>query len=575
MLRRVGRFRSFVGVVLALLFLSPARAQIGPPPVPTVPSGAAPTRQELIDQLPGTSRVPGAGVPGLIRDEAEAPSAPLLGPSTLSFVLRGVTVQGATIYSEDKLRPIFEPFIGTEVTLGGLREIANRIENRYRDDGYVATRVIIPPQVIADGVATLEVYEGKIIYYEINGDIGPVKQRIASLLDNLLTGEPARWSDLERYLLLARDLPGISLTGTLRSAGETAPGGVILVVDTARTAVDGFVGSQNKNAESTGPFTIAGGAALNSATRFGERAGAAALMALDVPEEISVYVTYDQSLGNDGLRARINALQSYSEPGDLLEDLQLTTNTTLATADLEYPLVRSRQFSFWIRGGADYEDQRTSFGEDAERLFDDQLPVLHAGVLGIWQPPLGGVTEFDVEVRQGLDEFGARADSKPDASVDFTLFRGSLRHRQPLPASFELYAQFTGQRSNEPLPNLEEFALGDLTVGRGYDSGVLLGDSGFGTTVELRIYPPGIEAWWLNSLQAFAFVDYGLVDDQGNPTLSETGFEDLASTGFGFRFQALDSIYGEIYYAQPLTKALSTAEREPNGGVRFALTKFF
>ena len=48
--------------------------------------------------------------------------------------------------------------------------LGNRIERRYREDGFVATRVIIPPQAIKDGVPTLEVFEGKIIHYEINGE---------------------------------------------------------------------------------------------------------------------------------------------------------------------------------------------------------------------------------------------------------------------------------------------------------------------------------------------------------------------------------------------------------------------
>lgn len=565
--RTVGVLRAAVGLSLALTLLSPGAAQVVAP-------GAAPTRQQLQEQLaPAIEPVP---EPEAVRAlEEEPPSAALLEPSALSFVLRGLTIENATIYSEAEFRQIYEPFLRTNVTLGGLREIANRIENLYRRDGYVATRVIIPPQAIADGVPTLEVFEGKIIYYEINGDIGGVREQIASLLDNLLTGEPARWSDLERYLLLARDLPGISLTGTLRSAGDTAPGGIILVIDTARKPIDAFASMQNLNAEATGPLTIAGGGSLNSITRRAERIGAAALMTADVPEEVNGIVSYEQSIGNDGMRVRVSALQSYSAPGKPLEELKLTTNTTIAIADVEYPLLRSRRLSFWIRGGLDYQDQQTTFGEDDATLFDDQLAVIHAGAVGIWQPPFGGVTELDVEVRQGLDDFGARADSKPDASVDFTLLRGTVRHRQPIPPFFEMYAQLTGQRSNEPLPNLEEFTLGDLTIGRGYDAGALLGDSGFGGTLELRYFPPGLEAWWLDSLQVFTFVDYGLVDDHGNPTLNPKGYEQLASTGFGVRLQVLDRLFGEFYYAQPVTKALKTADREPNGGVRFTLTKYF
>ncbi len=566
-------YRPAIGVVLALMALSPALGQVAPSRL--APSSVAPTREELREQLtPGIAPLPETGGIGTL-DEAEQPPAALSEGSSFAFVLRGLGIENATIYSDAELRPIYEPFLGTEVTLGSLREIASRIERLYRDDGYVATRVIIPPQAIADGVPTLEVFEGKIIHYEINGEVGAVKQRIARLLDNLLTGEPARWSELERYLLLARDLPGISLTGTLRSAGDTAPGGVILVVDTARKPVDGFLSLQNRNAEATGPFALSGGGTLNAHTRYAERIGAAALLALEVPEEVSGYLIYEQSLGNDGLRARISGIQSFSEPGDLLEDLGLTTETTLVSAELEYPMVRSRRFSLWTRGGIEYEDQRTSFGEDDAELFDDQLTVLHAGARGIWLPPLGGITQVDVELRQGLDDFGASASSKPDARVDFTLVRGTLSHRQPVPPFFELFAEVRGQKSNDPLPNLEEMPLGELTIGRGFEPGSLVGDNGFGGTLELRYSPPGLQAWWLNSLHVFTFVDYGRIDDIGNPTLNPKGFEQLASGGFGVRFQLLDTLYGDFYYARPVTRALSTAERRPEGGVKFTLTKYF
>jgi hemolysin activation/secretion protein len=559
--------RAGIGLALVLTTVPLVLAQVAP--------SIAPTRDELLEQLsPGMVPSPDAGEFQRPEEAADLPS-PLPESSAFSFVLQGLRIENATVYSEADFQPIYEPYLGTDVTLGSLREIANRIEALYREAGYVATRVIIPPQAIADGVPALEVYEGKIILYEINGDIGPVRQQIARLLDNLLTGEPARWSELERYLLLARDLPGISLTGTLRSAGDTAPGGVVLVVDTARKRADGFISLQNRNAEATGTFAVAGGGALNAHTSAAERIGAAALLTLEVPEEVSGYVVYEQSLGNDGLRARISGIQSFSEPGDLLEDLSLTTETTLLNAELEYPVVRSRRFSLWTRGGIEYEDQRTSFGEDDSELFDDQLTVLSAGARGIWLPPGGGVTQFDVAVRQGLDDFGASANSKPDASVDFTLLRGTLSHRQPVPPFFELFAEVRGQRSNEPLPNLEEMPLGELTVGRGYEPGSLVGDSGFAGTLELRYFPPGLEAWWLNSLQVFGFVDYGRIDDIGNPTLNPEGFEELASAGFGVRFQIFDTLYGDFYYAQPMMRALGTAERRPEPGVKFTLTKYF
>ena len=381
------------GLVIAseILALSEAYAQ--------APS-AIPRREELQQpqqQLRDRQRA-GETVGEQVTEE-QRPQA-LTPDETVSFRLNELQIAGLTVYSQGDLEDIYEPYIDTQVTLGSLREIADRIERFYSEDGYVATRVIIPPQAIRDGVARLEVFEGKIIHYEVNGEIGPVKKQIARLLDNLLTDKPARWAELERYLLLARDLPGISLTGTLRSAGDSAPGGVILVVDAARKAVDGFVNFENRNAQPTGPFTISGGASLNSNTEVAERIGAVALLAVEVPEQVSGFATYEQSIGNDGMVVRLNATQGFSEPKDELEDLRLSTMTTVASLELEYPVVRSRDISVWTRGGFEYVNQRTVIGTPSDELFHDQYSALFAGVPGGLSPPV----QRDRRVRRGIPQ---------------------------------------------------------------------------------------------------------------------------------------------------------------------------
>ncbi len=566
----VGTRRVVLGV-LAFIFFDPdlVAAQ-----APGSLGRIAPSREELRQQLkPGVT--PPGPASGVEVEESEPAAVPLDETSAYSFVLRGLEIANSTVYEDADLQGIYEPFLDTEVTIGGLREIANRIERRYRDDGYVATRVIIPAQAIKNGAVRLEVFEGKIIHYEINGEIGPVKKQIAGLLDNLLTDEPARWSELERYLLLARDLPGISLTGTLRPAGETSPGGVILVVDTARKPVDGFASLQNRNAQPTGAFTVSGGVAFNSNTEFAERLGAVALLALEFPEQISGFFSYDQGLGDEGLRFQLSGIFGFSEPTDELSSLDLISDTTILTAELEYPIVRSRGFSLWTRGGFEYEDQRVSIGKAHTELFDDQVRVLYGGARIVALPPLGGVTQFDVEVRQGLEDFGASAASKPDASENFTLVRAQASHLQPIPPFFEIYLEAHAQRSSEPLPAVEEMSLGELTTGRGFEPGALSGDNGLAVRGELRYFPPGLDAWWLQDFSVFAFYDYGMIDDFGNPTGVPQGYEQLASGGFGVRFQALETVFGEFYYAQPVTRSLSSSARRPDGGVKFTLTKFF
>ena len=575
---------------LVVLGVSPALSQ-GFPAGQGVPGG---TREEIAPEPRVDPRATTRDdvVP---REEREEP-APTTTEDALTFRLQGVNITGSTVYTAADFSELVESFVGTDVTLGSLREIGNRIERKYREDGYVATRVIIPPQAIKDGIPTLEIFEGKIVHYEINGEIGDVKKLIARYLDNLLTDKPARWKDLERYLLISRDLPGISLTGTLRSAGDSAPGGVILVVDAARKAVDGYVNIQNRNAEVTGPWTLSGGLSLNSNTEYGERLGTVGLVSLqefepvveDKPlEQMSLFFLYEHAFGDEGLRLKLSSTIGFAKPGNELAPLKLETDTYVFRAELEYPAIRTREFSLWTRGGVDTADQRAVVAENA--LFDDQVRAMFLGLSGVWFAPLGGVTEFDVEFRQGFDSFGGRkfiksrvpappgADnsSRADARFDFTIVKGSFSHRQPIPPFFELFFDVRGQYATKPVPSIEEWSLGTLSIGRGYEPGSITGDSGFGVIFEARFTPPGLDLWWLDSLQFYGFMDFARAYDLGNPTNSRDGFEELLSIGFGTRFQVFETVVGDVYVAIPQIPALSTTTNTPDATVHMSLTKFF
>lgn len=556
-----------------------------------VPAGTAipGTTSDVQNQVRDAGERPAQGALPSVSQEEQAPAA-AAGSSTVTFQLNGIAFPDyppREFTQErgnfDQISEIYEPFIGTDVTIGGLREIANRIEELYRKEGYLATRVIIPQQTITGGVAELQVHEGRIVHYEVNGDIGPVRKQIASLLDNLITNKAARRTDVERYLLLARDLPGISLTGTLRNAGDNLPGGVILVVDTARKPVDGFVQLQNRNAQATGAFTLSAGAAANSNTEYAERIGGIVLAALELPEQVSGFGSAEMSVGNDGLVVRLETVYRQAEPGDALADIDLSIDSLSIKAEAEYPLVRSRNFSLWTRGGFEFADTRTQTGSEPEdtggdELFDDQLRVLYGGFKGIWLAPLGGQAEFDLELRKGLDFFGASGvrsgqRSRFDAEVDFTLVRGEVSYRQPIWPFFELYGRAGFQIANKPLPTYEEMVLGELTFGRGFEPGTITGDSGWATTAEIRFIPPGMDLTWLDRLEFYGFYDFGRIYDRGQPT--GQFFEELHSVGLGTRFQVLEMLYGDFYIAAPQSDGLSTLAEKPDSTVKFTLTQFF
>ena len=118
-------------------------------------------------------------------------------------------------------------------------------------------------------------------------------------------------------------------------------------------------------------------------------------------------------------------------------------------------------------------------------------------------------------------------------------------------------------------------ALGELTVGRGFEPGSIVGDSGFGLSGEFRFKPPEVDAWWLDDLKFYLFYDYGRAYDRGNPTGALEGYEFVQSVGFGTRFQMFETLFGDFYLAIPKSKGLSTSSRRERSTVKFTLTKFF
>ncbi len=550
--------------------------------VAQVPPGGTGLTREQLD--PTQRRVPETG--GTTDTEATTVAPTPDGPSPddapgFKFELQGIVVDQATVFDQEDFLPAYEGYVGTQIGLGELREISDRIEQVYRENGYIAARVIVPPQTIENGTPTLTVFEGRIVHYEINGDIGPVKELVAAYLENLVTDRAAHFDDIERYLLLARDIPGISLTGTLRPAGDASPGGVVLVVDTALKQFDGFVSAENLSAEVTGPYVFSVGAAMNSLTKYGERTGAVMVFDPEFKEQVTAFISSEWRFGDEGFVLRFAATQSYSDPGDQLRQLNIKNWATIFTLEGEFPVVRSRELNFFVFGGFNYADVYSSLADSGQAV-DDQLRTFYSGMRVIWRPPTDTILEARIEGRLGVSAFGASPEngsgvkgtvrSRTTGDSKYALVRGEASVAQGIGPWFTLWGRMVGQYSPQQLFSYEEFSLGHLTVGRGYDPGAVVGESGFGMQAELRYGHPAIRNEYVEDVEFFGFYDWARVWDRDFTTAR---FEELSSWGLGVRFRALDTVLAEFYAAIPLEPALSISADTPEPSVRFRVTKFF
>ncbi len=483
------------------------------------------------------------------------------GASGIFLVFRGIEFAGATVYSADDLKQLYLEMIGQRISLAQLFSIAERIQDHYHSEGYVLTRVIVPPQSVDDGIFRFRVVEGFIGDIQIDGDIGPVRARLMDYLENLLGEAPVTQQALERYLLLANDIPGIRALGLLRSASGEA-GASRLIVQADRTPFYGYAFVNNRGSRYTGPSRFSLLARENSATFLGEQIEGIFLNTLFTTEQQYGQLTYRQILGGDGLRLDLTASYGPSEPGFDLSSLDIDTLVMLAGGTLSYPIIRSRTRNLYINGGFEAINQDVDFG--SLNVNRDRVRVFFANIAYDLQSDFAGYSTLSLGLRQGVNGLGAsqagESDlSRPDGIPDFTSLNIQTSHLQQIRENLAIYIAAVGQYSFDTLLNIEEFKTGGEPFGRGYNPAELSGDSGIAGTAELRYTLPVPLRYW-RSVQGYGFYDFGVVWNRDSFADPETS---LTSTGFGVRNQLFEDWFIDLEVAWPLTRIPDTFTKDP------------
>ncbi len=514
--------------------------------------------------------------PGLDRDRAPAPPprprlhtprAPQVQPpanaAEVRFRLEAIEVQGATAYDAAVFRPFYEKLLGTEISLATLYGIATAIQKKYRLDGYVLSRAVVPPQTAKEGKFVIRVVEGYVDKVTLEGGIGPVRSLAEASLAKIAARRPSNIRDIERYLLLVNDLPGIRAIGVLRPS-PAGPGAAELVVKAERDLVDGYLTVDNRESEFTGPVAAVAGLATNSLTMFGERIS---LVVLGDPldqEQVVGQLSYEQRLFSEGLTLRLLGSYGMTEPGEELEALELESHTVAFGAALEYPLIRSRRLNLKLSGGFDYADlEQEALGTT---LTEDNLRVVHLGAAFDNTDGLGGANRASLRIRQGVPLGGASEEgdanlSRAEGDGVFTTASLEAQRVQRIVGRLNLLARFGAQWALTELLSSEEYKLGNSSFGRGYDPSVLSGEHGAGALLELRYdlqFNPGIPV----RLQPYAFADIGMVWNTDSNLASGLEKEHLMSAGLGVRLGLTRWFSADVELAQPLRRRLAGSTKD-------------
>ena len=464
-----------------------------------------------------------------------------------------------------------------------IRDAANAALRRAR---YVAT-VQIPAQRLDGGPLQLEVITARIVETRVRGDAGPYEGLIESRIAALQSFDPLNEAQAERLLLLADDIPGLDVRLSLQPAGG-APGEVIgeLTVDYHPFGL--VVNAQNLNSRQLGRETVYARAELYGLTGLGDLTYLAGSTTVDFDEQKIVQVGHEMLLDQTGTTLALRATFADSRP--TLPALKLRTKSWILNAEVVQPLMRTVNDNYYLGVGFERIDQRTDLlgstaaGGGTAALNLDRISTIYMRFAGNSRrlrrdgteaTSLNGFAEF----RKGIDAFEATrtglitnagyAPSRFEGDAKAWVIRGQLDGKIGLGPIFELFGSARGQWTNQPLLNYDEFSIGNLTVGRGYDPGANTGDKAYSGTAELRVnLPTGPRV----GTQVFGFYDY--VHLYNLDTGSTEANRKLASYGGGVRVTLSGVARLDVTYAHPLDKPLLTGAtaRVPKDRVLVSLT---
>jgi hemolysin activation/secretion protein len=494
-----------------------------------------------------------------------------------------VNLKGNTVYSTAELSKLYKAKLGTVITVAELQDIVQSITNYYRNDGYVLSRAILPPQHVANGVVNIQVVEGYIDQVKVIGAPHGAKKLIQRFGDQILLQRPLQIKRMEHYLLLANTIPGVQVKAVLEPSKTHIGASALDLVSQTKT-FSGYISYDNYGTRYIGPNEATWGGEVESIFLPGDSTSAT-MSRTTRPGELKFFlVGYNMAVGTQGGRLLFSMNQARTLPGFVLRPLKINGDAFTFSTVLQYPLMKTRSQDLTLDTTFNYIDSKVTTLQQAFMLYDDHIRSLRVGVNWDLSDSWYGANNAGIHVEHGIDILGATPISKSEtgftsrygASGHFTKLELMYSRLQQLGASrYSIFFIAKTQWSCEPLLASEQFGFGGVqqALGRGYDSAEIIGDRGLAGSVELRmnVMPARV---LLAAAQLYVFYDAGVIWN-ARQVVDQLQKQSATSAGVGSRFFFTQNVTGNLLWAQPLTRqvdalALLGDGRQPR--VFFSLT---
>lgn len=497
--------------------------------------------------------------------------------------LSGVQIEGGTVYEFAEIAELFTHLLNRTVTLKDILAVTERITQRYQNDGYALSYAYLPQQNILSGEITVVLVEGYVSQHEMQGDIGPVMDRIKAMVQPILRERPLTKATFDRYTSLMSQIPGVSLVANV-APPKTTDGAVTLVTEARRRAFDGTASIQKDKGDD---LQVVASAISNSQTAVGEQVAVTTLLPPGKDHERYLRLDYSQYVSNNGTRLQTYVSGYKSEPTNSLIRIQ-------SNAAFDYSSRKNNRASIGVSHPFQISSQQIVtgvarvYGVDDERKYDllattpqprvikDALKqsskVRALALEGDWrQAQQKQMRVLSAGVYQGMNTLGAKSELelvgtkiKDRTDLDFTRVRLSGLQSNNYADALQGVASGAVYWSRDTLPESEQVIFGDRNFARGYPSDQAYGDKGWGAGYELG-YSIKLDEKWLRLVQPYAALDAA----RSWYNLSESGSaSDLSSAALGVRLADKKFYNLGLEVARPMgDKAIDSRDRSVRYGV--------
>lgn len=466
------------------------------------------------------------------------------------FTLADINFSPSQVFTEKELEQLKAPYLHKSIDVDLLYYLINKINELYKEKGYVVCRAYLPVQTISEGVARITLVEGKTGNIDVVNNNSTSKRYITSRI-NLKKGKVSNLNDLNKSLLWFNGTNDVQLR--IRLKAGTEPGTTdyeLTALEPKRSQFYALVDTAGNS--STG--VLREGLGWFSRSLTGSR-DTLMLSGLHSKGTNSGSVSYSIPISNSGTKLNLQYQHNKVKiKSGNLADLDVDGNSTYYGVGISQPLAITQKTR--VFAGLDWYHQTSKTDFMSNPWIDDKINRIAANI---------NFTHYGDNVvwyhRHSFSQ--GKWDNLEGTSKNYFIYNLNFLRQQMFKSKKIFTVKLNTQYANKGyIASADQFYIGGINTVRGYKESVLSGDSGVNLSLEMSV-PDRTNSEWIY------FADYGSV-------FGDSAFDDKAlySVGAGYRYRLGNWLTANLMLGIPFKTELNGTEHG-HYRLHFSLNAYF